>query len=518
MSEYTDPSYQEATSAGAYARGGDAAYGDEGPAYGDEGPAYGDEGPAYGDEGPAYGDHGAYQEDVAYGDAGAYGDHGQVSYGNEYDQAAEYDPYADPDQLYADDDGGIYADETADPYAPEEAAAPAKKGKKAPKVGGKSKKPLILAAVGLALVGALGAGGYFLFMAPSSEGGEAGSGFDLSSLTKMIPFLGPKDSEETLATNQANLMAVKRAVDTYIKENGKLPSTSSAIETQMEKIGVELSHPYDPNLPVPIELGEAPTGPGVIAYTPKGKSYELRVGDVAGKAVMEGESEMVLNGDLKGGGRATPMAAKPAGGAKPTPASAAPDEEGWQTPASAKPGQMQMPTQTRPPGMGPDDEDYIETADPPEGGETGSTTAQATPPPAAPLPKATPTPPPTPLAVLRKRNQEFDKLRNQGIGLLYEKRTAEAIVAFRRALLIKPNDPTVRRWLETIQGVVDKHTYEEAQRLKKDRAELLQRARMVAPPPAPVPDAQRREHEAMKLLDELKEDRAPALAAPKLEN
>ena len=497
MSEYHDPTYQEAYPAGADAHGGEAVYGDDGVAYGDDGVAYGDEGAAYGDDGPAYGDEGP-----------AYGDQGPSGYGSDYDQAADYDPYSDPDQLYADDGVDPYADE----FAPEdEQAAPAAKGARSSAGGAKPKKPLILAAVGLALVGALGAGGYFLMVAPSGgEGGEASPGFDLSSLTRMIPFLGAKDSEETIAASQANLMAVKRAIDTYARENGKLPSTTSAIESQLERLGVELASPYDAAQPVAIELGEAPTAAGVIVYTPKGKSYELRAGDAGGQSLKDGETELIIGGAVPAGAKGKkPVPVAAAGGAKP----------------GKKPAAAPTPTPTNPPGVGPDDEGYIPQP------SDAAPAAPAAPPaagtaivPGPPPPVAVTTPPPiatpslTPVAVLRKRNQEFDRLRNEGIGLLYQKRTAEAIVAFRRALLIKPNDVTVRRWLETIQGVVDKHTLDTAARMRKERSELLQKARMVAPPPAPVPDAQRRQTEAMKLLDELKDESAPDLAAPKLEN
>jgi hypothetical protein len=137
-----------------------------------------------------------------------------------------------------------------------------------------------------------------------------------------------------------------------------------------------------------------------------------------------------------------------------------------------------------------------------------------------------------PPQVVQRRNQEFDRWRSRGIALVYEQRTAESIAAFKRALALRPGDPSVTRWLGTIQGVIDKHNNEERERFEKEKAEALQK---MIPPPEPVraggltappgppsmpnlPPAARpiKDDDAAKMYEELKkQDKVPLLAPPK---
>jgi hypothetical protein len=132
-----------------------------------------------------------------------------------------------------------------------------------------------------------------------------------------------------------------------------------------------------------------------------------------------------------------------------------------------------------------------------------------------------------PSEVLVRRNQEFDRWRSRGIALVYEQRTSESIAAFKRALALRPGDPSVTRWLSTIQGVIDKHTSEERDRYEKEKAEAL---KLNAPPPVPVraggpmtgttgaPPAVSGD-DAMKMYREMqKQDKVPLLAPPKLDD
>jgi tetratricopeptide (TPR) repeat protein len=139
-----------------------------------------------------------------------------------------------------------------------------------------------------------------------------------------------------------------------------------------------------------------------------------------------------------------------------------------------------------------------------------------------------------PPEVIVRRNQEFDRWRSRGIALVYEQRTAESIAAFKRALALRPGDPSVTRWLATIQGVIDKHTNEERERFDKERAEASKQnvpaampVRYDTPPGGPPnpPSVPSRANElpgatdeARKMYEELKrQDKVPLLAPPKLD-
>ena len=122
-----------------------------------------------------------------------------------------------------------------------------------------------------------------------------------------------------------------------------------------------------------------------------------------------------------------------------------------------------------------------------------------------------------------RRNQEFDRWRSRGIALVYEQRTAESIAAFKRALALRPGDPSVTRWLSTIQGVIDKHNTEERERFEKEKMDAL---KLNAPPPTPpaiggplsAPPARAPKEDASEMYKELKkQDKVPLLAPPKLD-
>jgi hypothetical protein len=135
-----------------------------------------------------------------------------------------------------------------------------------------------------------------------------------------------------------------------------------------------------------------------------------------------------------------------------------------------------------------------------------------------------------PTAMLIRRNQEFDRWRSRGIALVYEARTAESIAAFKRALSLRPGDPSVTRWLQTIQGAIDKHNAAEFDRVNKEResaaenAQSLSGAPPVVPPtppamaPARMPAKAEHTDEVMKMYNELKkQDKVPLLAPPKVD-
>ncbi|MFP5501168.1 MAG: hypothetical protein ACLGIN_01675 [Candidatus Sericytochromatia bacterium] len=495
MSDYPQPSYEadplqgHQAPAGGEGYGDEAVYGDYGtyeePAYGDQGAyaedvAYGDGGSytedvAYGDQGAygedvAYGDQGAYAEDVAYGDAGAYGE--ETSFADGY-QAEAYDEPAETfDQDYAEEDDDL-----------EEAQAPLK-----PRPD--RKKLLIGSAVGLALIGMMGAGGYFFLLAPQEEGAS----FDLGGIMRMIPFLSPQESEETRAANQANVMAVKKAIDMFAKKNGRLPISAEEVEAQLRSTGWELSNPYNLEAPITLEYAEVPTAPGAVAFVQAGDGYTVRVGDVEGAPLaLEGE-EYVVRGQAPAIASQPPMA--PPQGKRPA--------------AAKPPAATPVQTAAKPPAATP------APAEP----EPEEAAFEDEP---APAPKPTATPARMSPAQRQERNREFDHWRNRGIALVYEQRTAEAVVAFKKALAIRPGDATATRWLKTIQGVIDEHAASEKAKYKAQSLQLKpQPHHAPALPPDPVRAA---EEDTRDLLEQLKRraaerprpEGAPDLPAPRLE-
>ena len=503
MSDYHQPSYEADPLQGHQAPAGGEGYGEyaDEPVYGDQGayeePVYGDQGAyaedvaygdtggyseevAYGDDGTyAYGDQGAYSEDVAYGDAGAYQDEAAPADAGPYDygEGDGQEAYAAPGYDDAEDEAvDGYEDEDQPPVRPRP----------------DRKKLLIGSAVGLALIGMMGAGGYFFLLAPQGEGAS----FDLGGILRMIPFLSPQESEETRAANQANVMAVKKAIDMFAKKNGCLPISAEEVESQLRSMGWELSNPYNLEAPITLEYAEVPTAPGAVAFVQAGDGYTVRVGDVEGAPLaLEGE-EYVVRGKAPAIASqppmATPQGKRPAAGQKPP---------------AAKPVQTaaQAPTATPVPA---EPEPAVEFED-------------------QPVPAATPRPTATPArmspAKRQERNREFDHWRNRGIALVYEQRTAEAVVAFKKALAIRPGDATATRWLKTIQGVIDEHAASEKAKYKAQSLQLKpQPHHAPALPPDPVRAA---EEDTRDLIEQLKQraaDRprpegAPDLTAPRLE-
>lgn len=547
MSEYNDPNNQDFAQGytdqggyGDFSAGYDFAAGYEAPAAGaqpaaEEEVVYGDEGPltgTSGDEAYAAGyeqtgydqagyDQAAYDPQQGYDQAGyeqtGYDQTGYEQTGYDqtgydqtgYEQTGYDQGYGDYSQGY--DEQPAYAEEEADPAPedePEEAGAAA---------GGK-RKMLMLAGVGLAVLIGLGGAGYYM-IAQGEEGGESGPGFDIASITRMIPFLGPKDTEETLGTLQENASSVKRAVDAYASEHGELPSTGAAVTAQLRKMKRELVNPYNAEEPVAIEVGETPTVPGAIAYSRQGKRYTLTVGDVSGQPLaLEGQL-FELSGRVTAAKPVQRAAAgaKPAPGAKPAAKTASKPSDSAATPTietasaddeTATPEPMARPNAGT---AGAKKKDELEAF---------IKNRLSSPEPSA-VAKVVPS------EVLVRRNQEFDRWRSRGITLVYEQRTSESIAAFKRALALRPGDPSVTRWLSTIQGVIDKHTSEERERYEKEKAQAL---KLNAPPPVPVraggpmtgttgaPPAGGGD-DAMKMYREMqKQDKVPLLAPPKLDD
>jgi hypothetical protein len=268
---------------------------------------------------------------------------------------------------------------------------------------------------------------------------------------------------------------------------------------------------------VTIEVAEAPSVPGAIAYTRQGKRYTVTVGDVTGQPLaLEGQLF-----ELTGRVTAAKPVQKAAAGAKPTPGAKTAAK-----PASKPAGGAATPTRTAATG------DEAATPEPmarPNQGATGAKKKdeledfiknRITSPEPNAVAKVVPS------EVLVRRNQEFDRWRSRGIALVYEQRTSESIAAFKRALSLRPGDPSVTRWLNTIQGVIDKHTSEERDRYEKEKAAAL---KLNAPPPMPVRAGGAMPgttgapsgggDDAMKMYKEMqKQDKVPLLAPPKLDD
>ncbi|MNS54068.1 hypothetical protein D3C72_868480 [compost metagenome] len=554
MSNQNDPNYNQDFSAGYTDQGGygdfsqgydfaagyDAGAGEE-VVYGDEGPqtgTSGDDAYAQGYDQAAYGDQGAYDQQ-AYGDEGAYdqqayGDQGgydQAAYADQgtYDQAGYEQTGYDQggyDQGYATDYSQGYDEQGYEAEAGyDEAAEDEEEGEEAP-ASAPNKRKLILAAVGgLGVLAILGMGSFMLLNQGGEEGGE-GPGFDLGSITKMIPFLGPKDSEETLMANQDNATAVKLAIDAYARTHGKLPPTSAAVTAQLRTMKRDLTNPYKPEEPLTVETGSEPTAPGAIAYALQGKAYTLTVGDITGQPLTVDGQLFEVTGRLPknvspaaataAAGKPAPAkpGAKPAAkpGAKPVQTAAAPDE-------APVPEATPAPVANANTGGKPaaKKQDQLEEFIAARASAKPETAGKVVPP-----------------EVIVRRNQEFDRWRSRGIALVYEQRTAESIAAFKRALALRPGDPSVTRWLSTIQGVIDKHTSEERERYDKERAEALKQNvppampvrfdRSPGGPPNPPSVPSRRDElpgatdDARKMYEELKkQDKVPLLAPPKLD-
>jgi hypothetical protein len=512
--------------------------------YSDDGPAYGDDGPAYGDNGPAYGDNGPIGEGYAYSDEVTYGDEGAS-----YQDGAYYD---DGGQGYADQPGDTPPLEGPD-YAAEAEPVPVP----VPPVKPKSKlrlKRIALIAGGLVVVGSLGAAGLFYALAPEGEnspmtllrampvigemlGGapddagasaaaapaapaatEESSGGPLDALYGLLSF-GGGDTMETVAQLEDNVVAVQRAIESYQAERHRLPGTASAIESQLRALNLQLKNPFGGGK-VEIELAKEPSKPAAIAYDLKPGRYELRVGDATGKPLKLGESKTMLV--IEG----TAVESSDANASPEEPATAAVAASDASAPAAVLPSPIGA---TNAAGI-----DKLGATPSP-----GATTLPAVGPP-APLPNVAdggmvPSPsasltPQQALAVRRQRNLEFDAWRVKGISLVYSARTQEALVAFNKALEIRPNDESVLQWVVTINGVIDK-TKSEAQakydeereaRLKENervrsewRKNVPPPAAYVPPPPRPIRDDR---DDAAKMLEELKKaDKVPLLAPPKLE-
>lgn len=512
----------------------DYSYGDDGPAYGDDGPAYGDDGPAYGDEGPSYG-AAAYDDEIAYGDGGPVGE-GQPAYEEEPGGYAE--------------DG--YAQEGYD-QAGQEEAAPASRLPRLP--GGPGAKKLAL--IGAAVLGLAGVGGagYMLFAgdgdplamlrglpvvgdllpapeakAPPAKDGkpaveppkEAGGGGFLAPLWALIP--GGGESNEALAQASDDLAMVQAAISAYEEEHHGLPPGPEAIKEKLKELGSTPMDPFNQNAPLVIVKGDQPGAAGAMAYALTKGGYQLRVGDKAGQPmkikgvelVLEGTGEAVAGADEPASGSKKPIAKASAEPAASVAALPSPKESG-----SAK-------------GI-----DKL-------GGVIPSALPSAGPPPSppaviadngqAPLPDASLSP--RQVFELRvKRNREFDFWRIRGITLIYSKRTAEALDAFKKALAIRPNDESVTQWVNAINDVIDKRDRDAKEAYEKEREtrlkEVSQRAGSSAsyvPPPPPPPPVQRPSRpstpkqtgggpeDAAKMLEELKKaDKVPMLAPPKLD-
>jgi hypothetical protein len=513
-------------------------YGDDGPAYGDDGPAYGDDGPAYGDDGPAYGDHGpsygaaAYDDDITYGDEGPIGE-GQPAYEEEPGGYAE--------------DG--YAQEGYE-QAPAEEAAPTRRPR-LPQGPGAKKLALIGAAV-LGLAG-VGGAGYMLFAgdgdpmamlrglpvvgdlvpapeakAPPAKDGkpaaeppkEAAGGSFLAPLWALLP--GGGDSADVVAQASDDLAMVQAAIAAYQDEHHGLPAGPEAIKEQLRALGSTPMDPFNPTAPLVIVKGDQPGAAGAMAYALTKGGYQLRIGDKAGQPLKIKGVELVLEGT----GDAV------AGGDEPSKKPVAK--------ASAEPAATVAALPS------PKESDAAKGIDK-LGGVIPSALPSAGPPPSppaviadngqAPLPDASLSP--RQVFELRvKRNREFDFWRIRGITLIYSKRTAEALDAFKKALAIRPNDESVTQWVNAINDVIDKRDKDAKEAYEKEREtklkEVSQRAGSTAayvPPPPPPPPVQRPSRpstpkqtagggpeDAAKMLEELKKaDKVPMLAPPKLD-
>ncbi|HEY9721023.1 MAG TPA: hypothetical protein V6D47_03365, partial [Oscillatoriaceae cyanobacterium] len=197
-----------------------AAYSDD-VAYGDEGPGGYSDDVAYGDEGPS-----GYSDDVAYGDAGPSGYHEDVAYGD-----------AGPSGYQSDAHGDAHA---APARRKRKGKAKSKgKGKvrgkgnaKGAKTAGnpKGRRMLLIGGLGLALMGLLGASGYYML---AMSQGDGQPGFDIGSLMHMLPLGGPKDTDATISSDQDNLATVRAAVEAYTIAHHQLPSTGDAIARQL---------------------------------------------------------------------------------------------------------------------------------------------------------------------------------------------------------------------------------------------------------------------------------------------
>lgn len=449
--------------ADAHAAYEDVAYGDEGPSHYAEDVAYGDEGPsgysddvAYGDEGP----HG-YVDDVAYGDEGAHG----------HAENAGAAAAAAPRRRKGKKGKG---------------KARSKRGKARGKAGAgdpKRRRMLLIGGLGLAIMGLLGASGYYV-LAMSQGAGQPG--FDVGSLMRMLPF-GAKDTDATIASDQNNLTQVRAAVEAFAREHGQLPGTAEAIAHQLALMHQALKNPYQANGTPHITLGSDPGAPGAIAYALTHRGYTLQVGDANGKPLAVSGVPVVMMGLAP----KAPMAQAPKVAATaPHPAPHPTESTAGETPTPAGKLPVKMPSAPADEAPVPPAPDVAQAPAPktrpsrpepearaaPSAASHRGTPRQSAPQGAAPLPMATPTPPSPyvgPRSPVVQRNQRFDHWRIEGITLVREQKTKESLDAFKRALALRPDDATVQRWVGVIQDVIDKHTAEEKAKYEQAKAEML---------------------------------------------